>query len=136
MHRSRLFALIIDTPEADADRATGFWAAALGVTPRPYAPEPQFTNLPGVLPDAEVAVQAIGGDDAPRFHLDIETDDVGGRDGPAGRPRRGGAAAVAGVPHPAGARRPPALRTAGGERAGGLRRRRPGLGLSRRPPAP
>lgn len=30
--------------------------------------------LPDVLPDLVVAVQAV--DDAPRYHLDVETDDV------------------------------------------------------------
>lgn len=67
MHRSRLSTLLIDVPAAEAPRAAGFWSAALGVPT-------QFTDLPGAHPNLVVSVQAI--DDAPRYHLDIETDDV------------------------------------------------------------
>jgi hypothetical protein len=74
MHRSRVYAVLIDVPTAEAERATAFWSAALGVPAQPYAPEPQFTDLPGALPGLVTAVQAV--DDAPRYHLDIETDDV------------------------------------------------------------
>ncbi|RKN50939.1 VOC family protein [Micromonospora endolithica] len=74
MHRSRVFALIIDTPADEADQATAFWSAALGARPETYAPEPQFTSLHDAMPGLVTAVQAV--DDAPRFHLDIETDDV------------------------------------------------------------
>jgi hypothetical protein len=74
MHQSRVYALLIDTPEADAAHAAAFWSAALGGTARPVPAEPQFTVLHEALPGLVTAVQAI--DDAPRFHLDIETDDV------------------------------------------------------------
>ncbi|KUL48838.1 VOC family protein [Streptomyces antimycoticus] len=74
MHRSRVYAVLIDAPKADAARATAFWSAALGVTAEPFAPEPQFTTLHEALPGLVTAVQAV--DDAPRIHLDFETDDV------------------------------------------------------------
>lgn len=74
MHRSRLSTLLIDTPRADAPAAAGFWSAALGVPARPEPGEEQFTSLPGAFPGLSVAVQSV--DDAPRYHLDIETDDV------------------------------------------------------------
>ncbi|MFE2676914.1 VOC family protein [Streptomyces hygroscopicus] len=74
MHRSRVYAVLIDAPKAEAERATAFWSAALGVTAEPFAPEPQFTELHQALPGLVTAVQAV--DDAPRIHLDIETDDV------------------------------------------------------------
>jgi hypothetical protein len=74
MHRSRVYALLIDTPEDSAAAAAAFWSAALGVTARPDPDEPQFTRLHQALPGLVTNVQAI--DDAPRFHLDIETDDV------------------------------------------------------------
>ncbi|MDR7274238.1 VOC family protein [Catenuloplanes atrovinosus] len=74
MHRSRLSTWLIDVPRADADRAATFWSRALGVPARPGTDEPQFTSLPGALPDLSLAVQAV--DDAPRYHLDIETDDL------------------------------------------------------------
>lgn len=74
MHRSRVYAVLIDAPTAEAAQAAAFWSAALGVPAEPFAPEPQFTTLHGALPGLVTAVQAV--DDAPRFHLDIETDDV------------------------------------------------------------
>ncbi len=74
MHRSRLYGLFVDTPLDEADRAVGFWAAALGVTPIPGKDDDPYTVLPGVLDGLAMEVQAV--DDAPRYHLDIETDDV------------------------------------------------------------
>jgi hypothetical protein len=74
MHQSRVYALLIDTPEADAVPAAAFWSAALGATARPVPQEPQFTRLHQALPGLVTAVQAV--DDTPRFHLDIETDNV------------------------------------------------------------
>ncbi|GAB2996965.1 VOC family protein [Saccharothrix stipae] len=74
MHRSRVSALLIDTPQDRADQAAAFWSAALGATARPVPSEEQFTSLHDAIPGLAVAVQAV--DDEPRFHLDIETDDV------------------------------------------------------------
>jgi hypothetical protein len=74
MHQSRVYALLIDTPEAEAAPAAAFWSAALGATARPAPGEPQFTLLHQALPGLVTVVQAV--DDAPRFHLDIETDNV------------------------------------------------------------
>jgi hypothetical protein len=74
MHRSRVYAVLIDTPEAEAEQAAGFWAAALGASPATDPAEEQFTVLHGALPELVTVVQAV--DDAPRYHLDIETDDV------------------------------------------------------------
>jgi hypothetical protein len=74
MHRSRLCGLLVDAPTADAGRAIDFWASALGSTPRPVADEP-YTVFAGAIGGAvSFAVQAV--DDAPRYHVDIETDDV------------------------------------------------------------
>ncbi|MEV2216343.1 VOC family protein [Streptomyces sp. NPDC050997] len=72
MHRSRVYALLIDTPEPEA--AAAFWSAALGAPAHPLLGEEQFTSLHEAIPGLAVAVQAV--DDTPRFHLDIETDDV------------------------------------------------------------
>ncbi|MGK9460955.1 VOC family protein [Streptomyces sp. G6] len=73
MHRSRVYAVLIDAPEEEAARTADFWTAALGVAARPFPPQPQFTTLHEALPGLVTAVQAV--DDAPRIHLDIETDD-------------------------------------------------------------
>ncbi|RRR98678.1 VOC family protein [Glycomyces terrestris] len=72
MHRSRISTILFDTPEADA--AAAFWSAALGVEARPNDDEPQFTSLPGGIAGLVTAVQRIDGE--PRFHIDMETDDL------------------------------------------------------------
>jgi hypothetical protein len=74
MHRSRLSTLLIDTPKDSARATSDFWSAALGVPARPVPGEEQYTSLVGAFPELVVAVQSV--DDAPRYHLDIETDDV------------------------------------------------------------
>lgn len=74
MHRSRLSTLLIDTPAPLAGPTAAFWSAALGVGLRHTPGEPQFTGLPDAVPGLVTAVQAV--DDEPRYHLDLETDDV------------------------------------------------------------
>ncbi|WP_285549479.1 VOC family protein [Actinoplanes regularis] len=74
MHRSRLFGILIDAPAADADAAATFWAAALGGSSRRSTEEPEYTRIDAGPPDLALVVQSV--DDAPRYHLDIETDDV------------------------------------------------------------
>jgi hypothetical protein len=69
-----LSTLLIDVPGSAAAAAATFWSRALGVPARPDPDEPQFTSLPGALPDLTLAVQSV--DDEPRYHVDIETDDV------------------------------------------------------------
>jgi hypothetical protein len=74
MHRSRLFGILIDTPADQAEAATTFWAGALGGTIRTDPKEPEYLSIVGALPGLAAVVQSV--DDAPRYHLDIETDDV------------------------------------------------------------
>ena len=74
MHRSRLVGILIDTPADQADAAADFWSAALGARPHPAPGEEQFTVLLDAAPDLFAVVQAV--DDAPRYHVDIETDDL------------------------------------------------------------
>ena len=73
MHRSRLYAILIDTPHDEVSRATDFWTAALGVEARPLPDEPQFISLRNAVPGLATALQSIDG--APRYHVDIESDD-------------------------------------------------------------
>ncbi|WP_108999263.1 VOC family protein [Streptomyces rishiriensis] len=75
MHRSRMYALIIDAPDEEASAAAGFWSAALGVSARPDAAEPQFMRLVDAVDGLATVVQAVDG--PPRMHIDVETDDVG-----------------------------------------------------------
>ena len=74
MHRSRISTLLIDAPQDQAEASAAFWAAALGVRRRTRPGEPQFTSLHAAVPGLVTAVQSV--DDQPRYHLDIETDDV------------------------------------------------------------
>ena len=74
MHRSRLSTLLIDVPSDQASDAAAFWSAALGVQANPVPGEEQFTSLPGAFPGLVTAIQAV--DDGPRYHVDIETDNV------------------------------------------------------------
>lgn len=74
MHRSRLFGILIDAPAAHVAAAADFWSAALGVPTRPAPGEEQFTVLSGAVPGLSTVIQSV--DDAPRYHLDIETDDL------------------------------------------------------------
>ncbi|MFE2418669.1 VOC family protein [Streptomyces hokutonensis] len=75
MHRSRVFALLIDTPGPEAAAAAAFWSAALGAPATPVPSEEQFISLHEAIPGLVTAVQSID-DPNPRFHIDIETDDV------------------------------------------------------------
>jgi hypothetical protein len=74
MHRSRISTLLIDVPRAQAATSATVWSAALGGPARPDSDEEQFTAVPDAVPGLVTAVQAV--DDAPRYHLDFETDDV------------------------------------------------------------
>ena len=66
--------LLIDTPTDRAPKSVAFWSAALGVPAQPVPGEEQFTSLPGAVPGLVTAIQAV--DDAARYHLDFETDDL------------------------------------------------------------
>ena len=74
MHRSRVSTFLIDVRQDEVGEAAGFWAGALGVRTSSPPGEPQYTTLKGGLPGYVLAIQSV--DDDPRYHLDIETDDV------------------------------------------------------------
>lgn len=74
MHRSRFSTLLIDVPQDQVPAATTFWSSAFGVSATPAPGEDQFTSLHGAFPGLVTAIQSI--DDAPRYHLDFETDDL------------------------------------------------------------
>ena len=74
-HRSRVGVVLIDVPDRTHDDALAFWAGATGRQPRDTG-EPEYTEL-GLHGGLSLAVQRLAGaDDAPRVHLDVETDDV------------------------------------------------------------
>lgn len=74
MHRSRLYGVFVDAPLAEAERSVDFWSAALGIAPVRSDTSSPFVGFPGAVRELVFEVQAV--DDAPRFHVDIETDDV------------------------------------------------------------
>jgi hypothetical protein len=74
MHRSRFSTLLIDVPKDEVPAATTFWSSAFGVPATPAPGEEQFTELRGAFPGLVTAIQSV--DDAPRYHLDFETDDL------------------------------------------------------------
>jgi Glyoxalase-like domain len=74
MHRSRLVGILIDTPATQVGAEVDFWSAALGVPNYPAPGEEQYTVLSDAVPSLLTVIQAV--DDAPRYHLDIETDDL------------------------------------------------------------
>jgi predicted enzyme related to lactoylglutathione lyase len=74
-HRSRLTAVLVDVPKADHERAVNFWASALGSPGKTVEKYPEYHFFGQPTPGVEFMVQATG-DDGPRIHIDIESDDV------------------------------------------------------------
>jgi Glyoxalase-like domain len=74
MHRSRLTAIGIDVPADVHEREAMFWSDALGHPVDPAEEGDAYITV-GHGDRLEVFVQRIG-EDAPRYHLDVETDDV------------------------------------------------------------
>ncbi len=74
MHRTRIYGFFIDTPVDQADGTVAFWTAALGTKIHRDPPDDPYWRLVDASPGIQVEVQAV--DDAPRYHMDIETDDV------------------------------------------------------------
>jgi hypothetical protein len=76
MHRTRLVGILIDTPAAQVSAELDFWSGALAAAPHPVPGEEQFTVLMDAVPGLLTVIQGVGDDDAPRYHIDIETDDL------------------------------------------------------------
>ena len=74
-HRSRLCTAYIDVPRDDYDRTVRFWSKSLEREAEVDADDPDYALLGEATPGVELGVQAIG-DNTPRIHLDIETDDI------------------------------------------------------------
>jgi hypothetical protein len=104
VHRSRLVGILIDTPAAQVDAVVDFWSAALGAHPYPVPGEEQFAVLIDAAPGLFTVVQAV--DDAPRYHVDIETDDFGGGSCPPDSAGRGVGEPLEGRLHAALTKRP------------------------------
>jgi len=74
-HRSRLTSVLVDVPSRDHDSAVAFWSRALGRDGKRSENYPEYVQLGEVTPGIEFMVQSTG-DDAPRIHIDIESDDI------------------------------------------------------------
>lgn len=74
-HRSRLCAVLVDVPANDHARASRFWSGAFGREPEVPGRHTEYCWFGEVTPGVNFMTQATG-DQAPRTHLDIETDDV------------------------------------------------------------
>ena len=74
-HRSRLTAVLVDVPSSTHEAATAFWSGAFGRDVKRIDNHPEYAFLGQVTPGIEFMVQSTG-DDAPRVHFDIESDDV------------------------------------------------------------
>ena len=75
-HRSRLSILLLDLPPEHHAAGIAFWAGATG---RPATPEPDdadWASLGSFADGWHVEVQRTGEGTPPRWHVDIETDDI------------------------------------------------------------
>lgn len=74
-HRSRLCAVYVDVPRADYDNTVAFWRDALRAETTTDPDDPDYTWFGEPTPGVDFFVQAVG-DETPRIHLDIESDDI------------------------------------------------------------
>src|SRR3954454_23940298 len=74
MHRSRVSTFLIDVRRDEVDAATTFWSEAPGVRTSSPDGEPQVITFPNATLGYGAEIQSVH--DEPRYHLDIETDDV------------------------------------------------------------
>ena len=75
-HRSRLAILLLDLPPEEHAAGMGFWSAATG---HPIEPEPSdedWHSLGSLGDGFSLEVQRTGAGNQPRWHVDVETDDV------------------------------------------------------------
>ena len=75
-HRSRLSILLLDLPPEHHAAGRDFWSGATG---RPAEPDPDdraWASLGSFADGWHVEVQLTGSGTPPRWHVDIETDDV------------------------------------------------------------
>jgi Glyoxalase-like domain len=75
MHRSAIGAFCIDLPDASFDATSAFWAGALSKTVRRGTNHPDYAVIEGGVGGLTALLQRVG-DDTPRIHLDVHTDDV------------------------------------------------------------
>ena len=75
-HRSRLSILLLDLPPAHHVAGRDFWSAATGRPAQPEAADPRWSSFGTFAGGWHVEVQRTGVGTPPRWHVDIESDDV------------------------------------------------------------
>jgi glyoxalase superfamily protein len=75
-HRSRLAVLLLDLPPEVHAAGTAFWAAATGSSVEPDGTDPAWHRLGHLAGGLAFEVQRTGEGTPPRWHVDVETDDV------------------------------------------------------------
>ena len=75
-HRSRLSILLLDLPPEHHGVGSVFWAGATGRTPEPDPADADWASLGSFADGWHVEVQRTGQGTPPRWHVDIETDDI------------------------------------------------------------
>jgi hypothetical protein len=75
-HRSRPAILLLDLPPAHHAAGRSFWSAATGHPVEPDAADEKWSSLGSFAAGFHLEVQRTGEGTPPRWHVDIETDDI------------------------------------------------------------
>ncbi|MGY1603938.1 VOC family protein [Geodermatophilus sp. SYSU D00815] len=75
-HRSRLSVLLLDLPPEHHEAGVAFWSGATGHPARQDPDEPQWASLGSFAGGFHLETQRTGEGTPPRWHVDIETDDI------------------------------------------------------------
>jgi hypothetical protein len=75
-HRSRLSILLLDLPPEVHGEGTAFWAGATGRAATPVPEDADWASFGSFADGFHLEVQRTGEGTPPRWHVDIETDDI------------------------------------------------------------
>ncbi|TFV62519.1 glyoxalase/bleomycin resistance/dioxygenase family protein [Geodermatophilus sp. DF01-2] len=75
-HRSRLAILLMDLPPELHDAGRRFWSAATGHPVEPDPADDHWSSLGSFADGFHLEVQRTGHGTPPRWHVDVETDDI------------------------------------------------------------
>ena len=75
-HRSRMAILLLDLPPDLHREGAAFWAGVTGREPTPSPSDDAWIPLGAFADGFHLEVQRTGEGTPPRWHLDVETDDV------------------------------------------------------------
>jgi hypothetical protein len=75
-HRSRLSILLLDLPPEHHATGSAFWAGATGRLAEPDPTDEKWASLGSFADGWHVEIQKTGEGTPPRWHVDIESDDV------------------------------------------------------------